>query len=331
MSATTALAPSNLGELMTFSDRIAKSEMIPPAYRNKPNDVMVAVQMGYELGLAPLQALQNIACINGKPSIYGDAALAIVKGAHVCEDIIEKEIGTQAAGDAWGFECFAKRRGKAMVQVRFTVGDAKKAGLWGKQGPWTTYPKRMLQMRARGFALRDAFPDILKGIITAEEAADILEKDITPPSAGRGQAPQSATPSQPATAPTPRPATNTIDNETGEVLPPQSSAPQPPTQPAEPSASTSNESDPNAWPLFVPGQEAPFAVCHDRDAWLAKYGELEDKVCAGKKALPATKQQKLRDLQAANKEHLRARCADDDAFFTGFLKTRADIIASLDA
>jgi hypothetical protein len=55
---------------------------------------------------------------------------------------------------------------------RFSVADAKRAGLWGKSGPWTQYPRRMLQLRARGFALRDAFPDVLKGLVTAEEAQD---------------------------------------------------------------------------------------------------------------------------------------------------------------
>jgi hypothetical protein len=68
--------------------------------------------------------------------------------------------------------CVAKRKGRKPVTARFSVEDAKRAGLWGKQGPWSAYPKRMMQMRARGFALRDAFPDVLKGMITAEEAQD---------------------------------------------------------------------------------------------------------------------------------------------------------------
>jgi len=66
----------------------------------------------------------------------------------------------------------AKRKGRKPVETRFSVEDAKRAGLWGKGGPWTAYPKRMLQMRARGFALRDAFPDVLKGMISVEEAQD---------------------------------------------------------------------------------------------------------------------------------------------------------------
>jgi hypothetical protein len=69
--------------------------------------------------------------------------------------------------------CEAKRRGyPAPTVVRFSVADAKKAALWGKSGPWQQYPTRMLALRARGFALRNAFADALRGLITAEEAQD---------------------------------------------------------------------------------------------------------------------------------------------------------------
>jgi len=138
-----------------------------------------------EMGLAPMQALQNIAVINGKPSVYGDAAMALVQASPVCEDVEEyfEHEGTPNPVAV----CVAKRKGRNPVTSRFSVEDAKRAGLWGKQGPWSAYPKRMMQMRARGFALRDAFPDVLKGMITAEEAQDYPEeakprptKDITP-------------------------------------------------------------------------------------------------------------------------------------------------------
>jgi hypothetical protein len=61
----------------------------------------------------------------------------------------------------------------------FSQDDAKTAGLWGKQGPWSQYPKRMLQLRARGFALRDAFPDALRGIHSADESRDMVI-DVSP-------------------------------------------------------------------------------------------------------------------------------------------------------
>jgi hypothetical protein len=117
-----------------------------------------------------MQSLQCIAVVNGRPTVWGDAALALVQSSTVCEYVAEKVEGD---GEQMIATCTAKRRGyPEPTTVRFSVADAKKAGLWGKSGPWTQYPKRMLQLRARGFALRDAFPDVLKGLVTAEEAQD---------------------------------------------------------------------------------------------------------------------------------------------------------------
>jgi hypothetical protein len=131
---------------------------------------MLAIQHGSEVGLSPMQSLQSIAVINGRPCVWGDAAIALVKASPVCEFVWETVEGD---GDQMVAMCQAKRRGyEKATTVTFSVADAKKAGLWGKTGPWQQYPKRMLQLRARGFALRDAFPDVLRGLITAEEAQD---------------------------------------------------------------------------------------------------------------------------------------------------------------
>jgi len=167
-------APTTLSEAMTFSDMLANSSMVPRAYQGKPQDILVCVQWGMEMGLAPMQALQNIAVINGKPSVYGDAAMALVQASPVCEDVEEFFEGEGTPNPV--AVCVAKRKGRKPVTARFSVEDAKRAGLWAKQGPWSAYPKRMLQMRARGFALRDAFPDVLKGMITVEEAQDYPEE-----------------------------------------------------------------------------------------------------------------------------------------------------------
>jgi hypothetical protein len=167
-------APANLTEAIQFSDLLASSSIVPKAYQGKPQDILVCVQWGYEMGLAPMQALQNIAVINGKPSVYGDAAMALVQASPVCEDVEEYFEDTDKPN--FVAVCVASRKGRKPVTVKFSVEDAKRAGLWGKQGPWSAYPKRMMQMRARGFALRDAFPDVLKGMITAEEAQDYPEE-----------------------------------------------------------------------------------------------------------------------------------------------------------
>ena len=182
------LTPTTFEGAVKFSETLASSSMVPAAFKGKPADILVAVQWGSEVGLAPMQALQNIAVINGRPALYGDALLALVLrhpeyGGH--QETLEGETAT----------CTIVRivKGREVTTTRtFSIGDAKRANLWGKAGPWKQHPKRMLQMRARGFAIRDAFADALKGVIGREEADDLGPprqdgedgdgmKDITPP------------------------------------------------------------------------------------------------------------------------------------------------------
>ena len=164
------LALASFDDAFRFATMVAKSDFAPKDFKGKPESCLLAIQHGSEIGLSPMQSLQNIACINGRPAIWGDAALAVAMASPVCEYVTEKIDGD---GESMVATCEAKRRGYEKPTVaRFSVADAKKAGLWGKSGPWTQYPRRMLQLRARGFALRDAFPDVLKGLVTAEEAQD---------------------------------------------------------------------------------------------------------------------------------------------------------------
>lgn len=163
-----SLAPSSLDEAMKFSEIIAGSDLVPKDYKGRPGNVLVAIQMGQEVGLPPMQAVQNIAVINGRPSIWGDAIPAIIKNHPHYEWM--KESFDEATMTA---TCVIKRKGDHEAVSTFSRSDAEGAGLWNKPGPWKSYPKRMLQMRARGFASRDAFPDALKGLSVAEGARDI--------------------------------------------------------------------------------------------------------------------------------------------------------------
>ena len=197
-----SLSPRSYTELVDFAGRIAKSSMVPKDYQGRPDNIILAIQLGAELGLAPLQSLQNISVIGGRPAVWGDAMIGLCRKSPICEDIIETLDGE---GDAMEAVCIARRVGKKSVEQRFSVADAKKASLWGKAGPWQQYPKRMLQMRARGFALRDAFPDVLKGLITVEEAMDMPFTGTTIEATSEREATNTEVPLKAAAAATPRP------------------------------------------------------------------------------------------------------------------------------
>lgn len=163
------LAPTNWKELLEFAELAAKSDLVPKDYRGKPANVVLAVQWGGELGVAPLQALQGIAVINGRAAVYGDLMLALCMQHPDYVDTIETyDEKTQTA------TCIAQRKGRSDKIGAFSQEDVKRAGLGSTHN---TYPKRMKQFRARGFALRDQWTDVLKGMISAEEAKD-YPKDV---------------------------------------------------------------------------------------------------------------------------------------------------------
>jgi hypothetical protein len=203
-------------QAIKVAEYVNKSALVPDAYRGKPADIVIAMQYGMELGLSPMQALQSVAVINGKPSIYGDALPAVVMLHPEFEDIDGPE-PTGTDPDAWVAICAVKRKGRTPTVRTFSTQDAKTAKLWGKSGPWTTNPKRMLMMRARAFALRDAFPDRMKGLMTTEEAIDITPERVEPseprrlsesaaPSATPVAPVDAAAPPTPAAAPTSPPS-----------------------------------------------------------------------------------------------------------------------------
>jgi hypothetical protein len=159
-----------------MAEVLCKSSLIPKDFQGNPGNVLVAIQWGMELGLAPMQALQSIAVINGRPSLWGDAVIALCKSHPICEWVKETfdEDGTAV--------CITQRKGDPEpVERRFSLEDAKRAALIGKQGPWTQYPRRMLQMRARSWCLRDAYPDLLRGMAVADEEQDRVVISEAPP------------------------------------------------------------------------------------------------------------------------------------------------------
>lgn len=156
--------PTTFDEAWRMAQVYAASDLVPKDYRGKPANVIVAIQKGAELGLKPLQALDGIAVINGRAGVWGDLLWALVRGSRAIA-----QIGETFDEASWTAVCTIKRKDGEVIVGKFTKADAEKAGLWNKEGPWRSYPKRMLQMRARAFAARDAVPEALKGLAVLDE------------------------------------------------------------------------------------------------------------------------------------------------------------------
>lgn len=151
-------------------------------FRN-PAEMAMAIIAGASLGMGADQAIQAFAVINGKVCMYGDALPSQMRKTNELKHHAETPSGSLKDGTrSWTVEITRVQKlvngdfGETTYKQTFSIADAKNAGLWGKSGPWTQYPDRMLQMRARAFCVRDSFPDALKGVGVVEEHQDYNQR-----------------------------------------------------------------------------------------------------------------------------------------------------------
>jgi hypothetical protein len=173
-----AIIPRDFEGAWRMAQVVVAAKMAPKSYEDSVERVCLAIMHGLEVGLTPMAALQSIAMINNIPTLWGDAMLGLVRQSGLM-DKFQEEVQIDEQGEPTLAICRVHRKGDlADVVGSFTRVEAQKAGLWNKTGPWQQYRPRMMKFRARGWALRDAFPDVLRGLHSAEEISDI-PRDVT--------------------------------------------------------------------------------------------------------------------------------------------------------
>jgi hypothetical protein len=179
-----AVIPRNIKETYELATILSKSGIVPKEMQNNPAATFLAISYGLELNISPTQALASIMIVNNRASIYGDLGKALVLQAKI--KVLDKENNSVEVPLLEEFDedrpdvalkqgfgrCRTKRRGFPSTETRFSIEDAKRAGLWGKAGPWSQYSGRMLMFRARSWELRDSFSDVLRGLQIREEVED---------------------------------------------------------------------------------------------------------------------------------------------------------------
>ena len=186
------IVPRSIEEAFRMAEMLKIANMAPDSLKT-PEAVCVAILHGLEVGMTPLAAVQSIAVINGKPSLWGDGFLAVIQASGLLE--WKREYEEKVNGEGLTAFCVMKRKGDPEpATCKFSEKDTEAAGLKGKFGPWKSYPARMRKMRARAFAGRDLFSDVLKGMKMAEEVNDYV--DVVPNDGGT----QAAAPRQHATS-----------------------------------------------------------------------------------------------------------------------------------
>lgn len=185
-----AIIPTTIGAVEDYAHAVKGSGLVPATLDTVPK-VIVAILKGLELGLPPMQALENIAVINGRASIWGDIGLALIQRSGLMEHFSEGFSGDIASGTltAW---VKMKRKGLNDKPTRktFSMEDAISARLWDgmslaadkrQKSQWVLRPKAMLQWRCRWLVMHALFSDVLRNMPGAEEMIDeIPMRDVTP-------------------------------------------------------------------------------------------------------------------------------------------------------
>lgn len=180
MSSEIRIYTEDVAEQKEYAKTLAASQMIPAAYRGHPANVFVAVQAGQALGIAPIQAIQQINVINGKPSLSAELMAALVmKAGHkirITATDERAEVVIIRADDP----------GHTPPPIVWTMERAKRAGLLSNPS-WTKYPAAMLRSRAVSEACRTWAPDAIAGFsYTPEEVETFTTPDDTNTPGGAG-------------------------------------------------------------------------------------------------------------------------------------------------
>jgi hypothetical protein len=165
-----------LTHFMDWAKVVAVGSTIPDGLRGKPADVFITVMHGLDLGLRPMQALNLVYVVKGRPSLSAEGMRALVQREghelRIVELTAEKAVveGRRKDTDTWH-------------RAEFTDAQRRKAKLSGAN--WDAYPEDMLFARATTRLCKRFFSDVIGGLPSTEEVMDVIHTDSQRPSLGQ--------------------------------------------------------------------------------------------------------------------------------------------------
>lgn len=144
------------------------SEIAPVIYKSRMFGVSsweaaaATMLKGYDLGLSMTASFEFIKVVEGKPELIPRGALALLHDSPEIKEIkIERLV--DGKGGFLGYQCCMIRQNGFGYTAKWTMEDAKRAGLTKPRSAWETYPENMCLWRAVGFAADVVAPDVCAG------------------------------------------------------------------------------------------------------------------------------------------------------------------------
>lgn len=157
---------------------LAASTLVPKEYQGNLPNCVIALNMAQRIGADPLLVMQNLYVVHGRPGWSAQFLIACFNQCGRFSAIRYRWTGTQADGDAWGCQAYAKELSTNDIidGPQITIALAKKEGWYQKNGSkWPSIPQLMLMYRAAAWLVRTHAPEISMGLQTAEELGDVYD------------------------------------------------------------------------------------------------------------------------------------------------------------
>jgi hypothetical protein len=157
---------------------LASSSLVPQNYQGNIPNCVIALNMAQRIGADPLLVMQNLYLVHGRPGWSAQFLIACFNQCGRFSAIRYRWTATQADGDAWGCQAYAKElsTGEIIDGPTITLALAKKEGWYQKSGSkWQSIPQLMLMYRAAAWLVRTHAPEISMGLQTAEELGDVYD------------------------------------------------------------------------------------------------------------------------------------------------------------
>ena len=157
-------------EAWRISSNLSQSDIIPVQYQNKPANVLIALEMAIRMRTSPMQVMQNLYIVNGKPAWSSQYIIAVINSSGK----YKQELQFELSGEGEKLSCYAwviDKNDNKLVGPTITMQMAKTEKWIDKSGSkWKTMPDVMIRYRAASFFGRIYCPDLIMGIYAVEEA-----------------------------------------------------------------------------------------------------------------------------------------------------------------
>ncbi|MBM6588809.1 recombinase RecT [Brevibacterium sp. RIT 803] len=184
LAITNPAAAMTIGEKQQYAELLAQASLLPKQYQRNPANVLLAMELGQSLSIPPIQAINEVHVIEGKPSASANLIGGLVRRAgHVLRIRVDREAMAATA------QIIRNDDPDYTFEVTWTMDDAKRAGSTNKDN-WKKYPIAMLKARAITEVAREACPEALMGIsYTPDELGAVVDQDGNPVNVAANAAP----------------------------------------------------------------------------------------------------------------------------------------------